>query len=519
VKRAIVAVIAGAVIAPALATSAGSSASAPKLTITSQSAVVAYHGLSLRKEPSSRPATLAIPYGGARPSYQVGYLGYRAGEPTIGVDRHGTAYVVGGTVLATAGTIVTPFGSANTQQQSAVFLASTDAGRSWHVDEASLLAGQGGAGHPWFFDPYVYVDRPTSRVFEGTLTDVAGSYFDFSDDHGASWTRAEMYVPGINDHETVFAGAVPKGSGLSVSDTSFGRIVYYCVNQLVNASCARSVDGGRTFVPTGGIAVTPSTSGGPNGDPSDVRETQVDGVNTYCEGLTGHGTADGVGRIFLPWTCMGPWLSISTDAGSSWKQVRIDPASDIGSEPRTNNTSVAVDAADNLYYVWWDQRYKLPFLSISRDHGTTWSTPLMVAPPDVKETNMITVAAGARGRLALTFLGTTDADATHSNRPWNLYTVLTTDALGSAPTFLASITNPGGPDDPVHRGTCQGPCSGMLDYLDEPAVAPDLHGTVWAVAVDTCTSATGCSGKHGTSAEASDAQGYVVRQLTGPWLH
>lgn len=517
-KRAGLAVaIAVAAAAAGFGTSAGGATTASKLTVTIPDSVVAYHGVALRKEPSSRPTTVAIAYDGARPTYQVGYIGTRAGEPTIGVDKSGTAYVVGGSVLATAGTITTPFGSANTQQQSAQFLASTDGGRSWHVDESSLLAGQG-AGHPWFFDPYVYVDRPTSRVFEGTLTDVAGSYFEFSDDHGTTWTRSEMYVPGINDHETVFAGAVPKGSGLSVSDRSFGRIVYYCVNQLVDASCARSVDGGRTYVPTGAVAVTPSTSGGPNGDPSDVRETQVDGVNTYCEGLTGHGVSDSAGRIFLPWTCMGPWVSVSSDAGSSWRQVRIDPSSDIGSEPRTNNTSVAVDAADNLYYVWWDQRYKLPFLAASHDHGATWSTPLMVAPPGVAETNFITVAAGARGRLALTFLGTTDGDATHTNRAWNFYTALTADALGADPTFLATVTNPGGPGDPIHRGTCQGPCAGMLDYLDEPAIAPDGRGAVWAVGVDTCTRANGCAGQRGTGAEATDAQGFVIRQLTGPWL-
>jgi hypothetical protein len=472
---------------------------------------VAYHGISLSRQPTQRPYNIRIRYAGAQPAYRVVYTGWQAGEPTIGVDRHGRPYVaagdwhhIGKTTLDQWPTISTQFGSANTQERTTKFLTSADDGRSWQVDQAPLVAGRGD-GHPWFFDPYLYVDKDSGRVFEGTLTDAGGSYFDFTDDAGRSWTRASMYVPGINDHETVFAGRVPTGSGLTVTDKHFGKVAYYCVNQLLDAACARSLDGGRTFRPTGGIGYQPTT------------EDRSHGIST-CEGLTGHGQADPDGRIFLPWPCNGPWIGISADAGATWQQVRVDPGSDIGTSPRAGTTSVAVDAAGNLYYVWWDDVYFLPYLAISHDHGRTWSQPRMIAPPGVGEVNFTAIDVGGPGRIAVNFVGTTDPDQTHPDRPWNHYTVLSLNALSANPTFLATVTNPGGADDPIHRGMCQGACAGMLDYLDEPVVAPDLEGTVWAAAVDTCTATNGCAAPSGTGAEATDQQGVVIRQVSGPWL-
>ena len=142
----------------------------------------------------------------------------------------------------------------------------------------------------------------------------------------------------------------------------------------------------------------------------------------------------------------------------------------------------------------------------------------MIAPPGVAAANFTAVAAGRAGRVAITFVGTGDPNAQDPNRPWNHYTVLSTNALASDPTFLATITNPGGPSDPVHRGACDGPCAGMLDYLSEPSLSPVGPGAVWAAAVDTCLPTSGCSAASGTAAEAGDNQGFVVRQLSGPWL-
>jgi hypothetical protein len=488
-------------------------ATAVPATAQVTSSTAAYAGTLVTHQPATRPANTAVAYRGFRPTYQVSRVGFRAGEPTLGVDRTGKAFFAAGALHANpVGTVSTPLGSLNTQVQKAQFIASTDGGRTWGLDQATLVADQGD-GHPHFFDPYVYVDPDTGRVFQGTLTNAAGSYFDFRDERGAAWTRTEMYVPGVNDHETVFAGPAPRG--ITTTDPAFRKVVYYCVNQLVDAACARSTDGGRTFVPTASIAYVPTTSGGPDGDQGDVRQTSLPGgVNGYCEGLTGHGQADSTGRIFLPWPCFGPWVGVSSDAGDTWHAVRLAQGTGIGTSPRAGTTSMAVDAADNLYYVWWDQTWFVPYLSTSRDHGATWSTPRMVAPPGVRETNLITIGAGAAGRVVMTFVGTTDADQSHADRRWDHYTVISTDALSNDPTFLSSITSPDG--DPVHRGACQGPCAGMLDFLDEPTVAPDAHGTVWAPAVDTCTG--DCAGPRGTGAQATDSQGFVVRQLTGPWL-
>lgn len=151
----------------------------------------------------------------------------------------------------------------------------------------------------------------------------------------------------------------------------------------------------------------------------------------------------------------------------------------------SNDPAVASDTAGNLYYVWWDQKHHLPYLSISRDHGATWSTPLMIAPPGVFEVNFPTITAGDPGKIAITFPGTTVNDQQDSTRPWNSYVVISTNALDPDPLFLSNVAND--PNDPVHRGDCLGRCAGMFDFLDIQVSPAD--GTPWATAVDTCTGA------------------------------
>ena len=61
--------------------------------------------------------------------------------------------------------------------------------------------------------------------------------------------------------------------------------------------------------------------------------------------------SDSAGRIFVPkGHCGFPWLATSSDGGTTWSRVEVSKkigAADI-------QTAVAVDSADNLYYVWWD---------------------------------------------------------------------------------------------------------------------------------------------------------------------
>ena len=466
-------------------------------------AFAAYHGTILTKQPKTKPANKAIAYRGPKLSFRSTYVGRGAAEPTIGVDKKGGAFFAAGAFDALPKE--SPKNSART-----VMLRSLDGNKTWTSVQPPPVQGVPGDGHPVTLDPYVYVDPQYGRVFDIDLT-LAGSYLSYSDDQGKTWTRgAAISVFGANDHQTLFAGPAPLG--LPTLDPKFPKAVYYCVNQIDGSFCSRSLDGGKTFQNTGAPAFPPADPQAQNGVP-------------FCGGLHGHGIVDSGGRVFLPrGFCGAPEIAVSTDGGTSWQQRKvISEGTDIGISGQ--QSSVAADPQGNLYYVWYDDVHKLPYLVTSRDHGQTWTKPRMIAPPGVQAVDFPTIDVGTAGRIAITFPGTLSKDDNDVTRPWFSYVVESVDALSANPTFLSVVANPGGLADPVHRGDCDGRCGRMYDFLDV-VVAPDPTGTVWVTATDTCTKAAFCStrrvagfsaasGEHG----ASDSRdGVVYRQLSGPRL-
>ena len=207
-----------------------------------------------------------------------------------------------------------------------------------------------------------------------------------------------------------------------------------------------------------------------------------------CGGLHGHGDTDSEGRVFIPkGHCGYPWVSISEDGGETWRKTEgrtlpgIQVSDTIGAA--ATHLAVATDAADNVYMTWWDAAGRLPYLSISRDHGTTLSDPLMIAPPGVAEVNFPVIEAGDEGKIAINFPGTTVDDMEDKKRPWNQYIVASTNALAANPLFVSTTANP--VDDPIHRGDCLQRCAGMFDFLDIQISPHD--GDIWATATNTCT--------------------------------
>ena len=190
-----------------------------------------------------------------------------------------------------------------------------------------------------------------------------------------------------------------------------------------------------------------------------------------------------------------------------------------------NQSSIASDARNNLYYVWYDSKHQLPYLATSRDGGRTWSKPLMVAPPGVREVQWPTVYAGAAGRIAIGFPGTNVGDMGDKTRPWDHHVVVSNNALADSPTFVSNISNRA--TDPVHRGDCPGRCGNMLDFLDvtiAPVAGPGTGpvNPVWATVVDTCTAVRQCNTTRepgfvdgGGDGVAADMQGIAVKQVGG----
>jgi hypothetical protein len=437
----------------------------------------AYHGtLVSGANPDQAPQNTALPLASKDALVlQAHQVGHDAAEPTIGVDPTGAVFYAAAAFDSVGGTAKT------------TVLRSADGGQTWQAVSPRVADTE---QHPTSLDPYIDVD-PTGRVFDIDLL-LAGSELSFSDDQGANWTTTALTVAGANDHQTLAAGPPPVGNPLLRSlDPRFPKLVYYCVNQVADSWCARSLDGGLAFTQT----ATPAFLGE---DPA---------AGGLCGGLHGHLASDPDGRIFLPKDhCGFPWVAASQNGGDTWTRTQV--SSNIGEA--AVDPAVAADSAGNLYVVWWDDKHHLPYLSVSGDHDSTWSTPRMIAPPGVHEVNFPTITAGDAGRIAITFPGTTVDNPQDPTRPWNSYVVVSSNALDPDPLFLSNIAND--PDDPVHRGDCLGRCAGMFDFLDIQASPTD--GTAWASAVDTCTGACVTD----PNAPAGSARGIAIQTLNLP-LH
>ena len=445
-------------------------------------------------------------YDGEPFQVQTVNVGRDSAEPTIGINEDGTAFYAAGAFDAL------PDGSPR-QAARTELLRSRDGGLSWQTIQPKVGPT---TDPPTTLDPFVWVDEETGRVFNPELYALCTS-MNYSDNEGESYQTNRLACGDyVNDHQTVFTGPPPPNLKEQMGD--YPNVLYYCFNRVADSNCGRSLDGGETFDPAlgadGGIAY-------PGYD------LEAGGL---CGGLHGHGDTDSAGRVFIPkGHCGYPWVSISEDGAETWTRVKV--SNEIGAA--ATHLAVATDDADNVYLTWWDPQEHLPYLAISRDHGKTWGTPLMIAPPGVREVNFPVIEAGDEGRIAVNFPGTTVGDQDDDARPWNQYIVASTNALSDNPTFVSTTANP--VDDPIHRGDCVQRCAGMFDFLDIQISPHD--GDIWATATDTCTNdpddpeeaddeTTNCvdnpddadgNGPNGAGV-ANDEEGLAIRQLSGPVL-
>ena len=374
----------------------------------------------------------------AAPRPVVSLTGYPAWEPTLGVDEDGDVFTTS---------------SASTTN---VVLSSKDEGRSWH-DISPKVAGQN--AHPITFDPYLYVDPETNRLFNLDLQVPSCMELSFSDDKGASWAT-RLTCGGVpDDHPTLFAGPP-----VSSSTVGYPSVVYVCVNQLVAAStCTKSLDGGSTFVPTGEPAFGPELP---------------------CNGATGHGVADAEGVLYLPriWCDEQPWLAVSRDEGATWDQIQVAENGGLGHE-----ATVAVDAEGNIYFAWVSHQDRMPYLAISRDGAKSFGTPMMIGQPGLAKASLPSIDVGDPGKVALVYMGADTAEN------WNGHITISTNALSPKPVFYSTTAN--NKSRPLDT-SCLHRCTEGGDFFDV-VIGPD--GTVW-------------------SAFTNHGAGIVVRLVGGPSL-
>ncbi|MDQ3963788.1 MAG: glycoside hydrolase [Actinomycetota bacterium] len=448
---------------------------------------------------------------GPRPVFEQRYVAEsNAWEPTIGFGPDGAAYYVGSDTTF-QGVLPPP----------AVY-KTVDEGRTWENVSPWLTPLAKSVPPPVrsaFYtppmsgDPYLHVDPDTGRVF--SYHQQAYLFCDSwsrSADGGETWktwdTCNEAFFEDVSwgDHPTITTGP-PRVSKMN----GYPNVVYFCSswNSEEITRCRRSLDGGETWEPL------------------------LDAM-TKCGGLTGHVKTAPDGTVYLPRLgCDAAWINISRDDGQTWTTVKVDdtvwtePGQEIGLD---HEAHVAIDQAGNVYYMWLGDN-DLPYISVSRDEGKTWSPPVNVAAPGVTAANFPHIVAGKQGRIAVMYLGSKieggyDAEDM-SSASWDAYVGFSLNALSPRPVFAATTANPS--DDPLKRGNCFERCmaensnpieqeryrfDGMYDFLDM-----DLNpvtGAIWIALVDLCNDA--CATRDGTSDNTQFARAAVSVQLQGPRL-
>jgi hypothetical protein len=214
------------------------------------------------------------------------------------------------------------------------------------------------------------------------------------------------------------------------------------------------------------------------------------------------------GTVYFGYTpCNRPYVAISRDETATWETVRVADVETIG----WGMSGVALDEAGNLYAAWVAAADRLPYLSVSRDGGRQWSTPLMIGAPGVNEAAIPKLVAGKRGQVAVAYYGSKNSPGApfpptcpgrlpgdcpgYENETWSTYVTETFNALKAQPLFWsAALNDPSRPSwygctpsstgvirldesNPFKRspGFNSG-CQGQADYFGMD-MAPD--GTAW----------------------------------------
>jgi hypothetical protein len=249
-----------------------------------------------------------------------------------------------------------------------------------------------------------------------------------SGDNGRTFTTADYQTAPTGDWEKVFVGPPPAASTGAAQPVGYPDVVYLCANSPLEVSgpgrlCYKSLDGGVTFTPAGYTSPTAS-------NPADV-----------CPPLSFNtGVVDSQGTIYQPVNCEhSAYVLVSADEGASERWIALKDAP-TGTITSGTNLQLAVDQADNLYAMW--SANGLVYIAISRDHAQSWGAPMMVAAPGLQNVQRPAIAAGASGRVAITYYASTDPSA----QLLSAYITQTADALDAQPLFYSgAINNPAAP--------------------------------------------------------------------------
>lgn len=286
------------------------------------------------------------------------------------------------------------------------------------------------------------------RVLVATLSLVSAPV-SYSTDRGQSFTKIEL------------ANGQPNVDRMWL--TTVGRsTVYYAYhdNEISQIWLVKSTDGGATWsepVPTIPADMLPQTAA-----------LQVTAGN-----VQGDMVADPDGRVVIPFLSPTDLAHNAVPMGKPNGLYVIvtdkdggNPAAHTVFEGETDLMglfpAVASDSKGNLYAAWTDKHGV--FLSISRDHGVTWSKPQKISTGAGNRSTVFPfVIAGSKGRVALAWLGSSAATNNEKTAKWIVYFAQSLDALSSTPHWTQTAAS----DHVVHTAAI------CLDGLNCNAIGGD----------------------------------------------
>lgn len=437
--------------------------------------------IALVANPADQPVSTA-PASGFRnfPAPESISDAHNAGEPSIGFDR-ATGKALYQSYLSTY----------------RVGFNDTSTGTTADFVDRSASATNGcPGGSTTSLDPILATDKLTGRTIESQLLDARaiGSLSCVTGDDGDTWSTSQGggFNSGV-DHQTLGWGPYAPG-GVAAART-FPSELYYCSQDIADASCSTSTDGGLTFGPA------------------------VPMYNlTRCGGLHGHVKVAPDGTAYVPnKSCDGrPAVVVSVDNGQTWAIRPVPQGS-----PGESDPSVAI-ADDGTVYLSWNGADNHAFTSVSRDRGQTWSTPYDVGKQlGIQNVAFPAAVAGDADRAAVAFIGTTTAGNSQETDVfkgvWQLYVASTLDGGKTWKTSDATGA------DPVQRGSiCTGgtTCGNDRNLLDFIDATLDPQGRVLVGYADGCTAAcVTTTAPDDTTAGYRDALATIARQSTGLRLY
>lgn len=367
-------------------------------------------------------------------------------------------------------------------------------------------------------DAILFVDRDTGRTFVSQLV-LACSLGAVSDNDGATYTQSPSpcQKPAGVDHQTIGAGPFHTIAGRPVINPAYPNAAYYCSQNIAEAECALSLDGGLNY----GAASVMFTS-------------------KDCFGLHGHikvspSTAPDAGTLYVPDKGCGspecqivtstagpnchPGFAVSTDNGLTWKVHTIN---DLHSRLfGTGDPSVGVGAKGTMYFGWND-RDGHPKIAVCTKSGATCGPSTDVGTAfNIQNTEMPTVVAGDDNRAAFVFLGSTTPGDDQENSfvgTWNVYVAVTYDGGKTWTTTDAT------PNAPIQRGCIEFTSScprtrgndnqrNLLDFND---LTIDREGRILAAYTDGCQQDPTPAAGHGPCATDATRLSGLNPEIQGP---